>query len=101
MLPGIAIAQPRKTPTWFALHEDRPLFGFPGIWTTWHGTRGTKAEPVDGEHLLFRFLICDANAVVAPVTQSYARDPEDGGGVRGLAYCASRGSAETAAAVAG
>ena len=24
---------PRKTPTWFALSEDRPLFAFAGLWT--------------------------------------------------------------------
>jgi len=25
--------KPRKTPTWFALSEDRPLFAFAGLWT--------------------------------------------------------------------
>ena len=42
--------KPRKTPTWFALDEGRPLFAFAGVWTAWTGTRGTKAEPVTGEH---------------------------------------------------
>jgi len=60
-------AKPRKIPTWFALSEDRPLFFFAGIWTTWHGVRGTKAEPVEGEHKLYGFLTTDANAEVAPV----------------------------------
>lgn len=45
-----ADTRPRKTPTWFALDESRPVFAFAGIWTTWHGTRGTKAKPVEGEH---------------------------------------------------
>jgi putative SOS response-associated peptidase YedK len=59
--------KPRKTPTWFALGEERPLAAFAGIWTPWTGTRGTKAAPVEGEHLLFGFLTCDANALVAPI----------------------------------
>ena len=59
--------KPRKTPTWFAGDESRPLMAFAGIWTTWHGTRGTKAEPVEGEHTLFGFLTCEPNAVVAPI----------------------------------
>jgi putative SOS response-associated peptidase YedK len=58
---------PRKTPTWFALNEDRPLFAFAGLWTRWHGTRGTKSAPVEGEHELFGFLTTEANAIVAPV----------------------------------
>lgn len=41
-----ADTKPRKTPTWFALDETRPLAFFAGIWTTWHGMRGTKANPV-------------------------------------------------------
>jgi hypothetical protein len=30
---------------WFALNEDRPLFAFAGIWTTFSGDRGTKSKP--------------------------------------------------------
>jgi putative SOS response-associated peptidase YedK len=59
--------QPRKTPTWFALSEERPLFFFAGLWTTWHGTRGAKAAPVVGEHKLYAFLTTEANSVVAPI----------------------------------
>ena len=33
----------------------------------WTGTRGTKTNPVEGEHMLFGFLTTDANAVVKPV----------------------------------
>jgi putative SOS response-associated peptidase YedK len=44
--------KPRKTPTWFALDESRPLFAFAGIWTPWTGTRGTKenwlGQPLEG-----------------------------------------------------
>jgi putative SOS response-associated peptidase YedK len=59
--------KPRKTPTWFALSGERPLAAFAGIWRPWTGTRGTKAEPVEGEHLLFSFLTTDANAEVGAV----------------------------------
>lgn len=33
----------------------------------WTGKRGTKANPVEGEHMLFGFLTTEANAVVAPI----------------------------------
>jgi putative SOS response-associated peptidase YedK len=59
--------KPRKTPTWFALAEGRPLFCFAGIWTPWTGTRGTKADPVTGEHRLFGFLTTEPNAEVRPI----------------------------------
>jgi putative SOS response-associated peptidase YedK len=59
--------KPRKTPTWFALAESRPPFFFAGIWRPWTGTRGTKAEPVVGEHLLFSFLTTEANAEVGAI----------------------------------
>jgi hypothetical protein len=26
------------------------------MWTIWRGTRGTKADPIEGEHHLFGFL---------------------------------------------
>jgi putative SOS response-associated peptidase YedK len=58
---------PKKTPTWFALSEQRPAAFFAGIWRPWTGTRGTKATPVDGEHLLFSFLTTDANAEVGAI----------------------------------
>jgi putative SOS response-associated peptidase YedK len=54
-------------PHWFALNEDRKLFAFAGLWRPWTGTRGTKADPVDGEHHLFAFLTCAPNAEVAPI----------------------------------
>jgi putative SOS response-associated peptidase YedK len=57
----------KKIPTWFAQGQDRPLMVFGGIWTTWHGTRGTKASPVEGEHLLFGFLTTDPNRTVKAI----------------------------------
>ena len=62
-----ADTKPRKTPKWFALSEDRPLFAFAGLWTPWRGVRGPKSAPVDGQHELFGFLTTEANAVVAPI----------------------------------
>ncbi len=59
--------KPRKTPIWFALNEDRPLFAFAGLWTPWRGVRGPKSAPVDGEHQVFGFLTTEANVIVAPI----------------------------------
>lgn len=56
-----------KARRWFALGEDRPLAAFAGVWRPWTGTRGTKAAPIEGDHLLFSFLTTEANAVVRPV----------------------------------
>jgi putative SOS response-associated peptidase YedK len=57
----------KKDVVWFALHEDRPLFAFAGIWTTFKGDRGTKSKPVPGPHLVYGFLTTQPNAVVAPI----------------------------------
>ena len=54
-------------PTWFALDDTRPLFFFAGIWRSWRGTRGTKANPVEGNHMLFSFLTTEPNAEVGAV----------------------------------
>ena len=62
-----ADTKPRKTPKWFALSQDRPLFAFAGLWTPWRGVRGPKSAPVDGQHELFGFLTTEPNAVVAPI----------------------------------
>jgi putative SOS response-associated peptidase YedK len=43
------------------------LFFFAGVWTNWTGTRGTKAEPVEGEHQLCGFVTTDSNAEVKPI----------------------------------
>jgi putative SOS response-associated peptidase YedK len=56
-----------KTPKWFALSQDRPLFAFAGLWTPWRGVRGPKSAPVDGQHEVFGFLTTEPNAVVAPI----------------------------------
>jgi putative SOS response-associated peptidase YedK len=62
-----ADTKPRKTPTWFALNDSRPLAVFAGVWTPWTGSRGTKANPIVGEHQLFGFLTTEANAEVGAI----------------------------------
>jgi putative SOS response-associated peptidase YedK len=62
-----ADTKPRKTPKWFALDESRPLVAFAGIWTEWNGVRGTKANPVEGRHLLYGFLTSEPNDIVRPI----------------------------------
>jgi putative SOS response-associated peptidase YedK len=63
-----ADTKPRKTPTWFALDENRPVFCFAGLWRPWKGVRGPKRdEPVPEEHRLYAFLTTEANEVVRPV----------------------------------
>jgi putative SOS response-associated peptidase YedK len=62
-----ADTKPRKTPIWFALDKDRPLFAFAGLWTPWRGVRGRKNASVAGEHQLFGFLTTEANATIAPI----------------------------------
>jgi putative SOS response-associated peptidase YedK len=55
-----------KREVWFEMRTGAPAC-FAGIWRPWTGTRGTKANPESGQHLLFSFLTCDPNGVVAPV----------------------------------
>lgn len=57
---------PPKGDRWFRLTSGEP-FAFAGIYRPWSGTRGTKAAPVEGDHMLFAFLTCEPNAVVAPI----------------------------------
>lgn len=52
---------------WFALDDNRPLFAFAGIWTTFNGDRGTKSKPIPGPHQVYGFLTTSANAVVEPI----------------------------------
>jgi putative SOS response-associated peptidase YedK len=56
-----ADTKPRKTPTWFALDDSRPLAVFAGLWAR------PEANPVEGEHQLFGFLACDANAEISAI----------------------------------
>lgn len=51
-----------KRKRWFDL-PAAPLFAFAGIWRPWRGERGR----VEGEHLLFSFLTCEPNELVAPI----------------------------------
>lgn len=51
---------------WFQM-ADEEGFCFAGIWRPWSGVRGTKAQPVDGEHRLFAILTTEANRTIRPV----------------------------------
>ncbi len=55
-----------KRQHWFAMADGSPAC-FAGIWRPWSGTRGTKKAPIKGDHLLYAFLTCDPNGVVAPI----------------------------------
>ena len=57
----------KKDVVWFALNDNRPPFAFAGLWRPWTGTRGTKKNPVEGDHLLYAFLTVAANEVVKPI----------------------------------
>jgi putative SOS response-associated peptidase YedK len=57
----------KKDVVWFALNDDRPLFAFAGIWTTFNGDCGTKSKPVPGPHQVYGFLTTSPNAVVEPI----------------------------------
>jgi putative SOS response-associated peptidase YedK len=59
--------KPKKTKRWFALNEEKPLAFFAGVWTTWHGERGSVKTPRAGQHDLYAFLTCEPNSVVAPI----------------------------------
>jgi len=50
----------------FARADGLPFF-FAGMWRPWTGTRGTKKDPVEGEHELYTFLTTTPNALVKPV----------------------------------
>jgi putative SOS response-associated peptidase YedK len=65
--PEMNPATKKKDVVWFALNDDRPLFAFAGIWTTFNGDRGTKSKPIAGPHQVYGFLTTVANAVVAPI----------------------------------
>jgi putative SOS response-associated peptidase YedK len=56
----------KKVERWFARPNGEAFF-FAGIWRPFAGTRGTKKDPVVGEHLVYSFLTTDANEVVKPI----------------------------------
>ena len=60
-------ATKKKDVVWFALDQDRQLFAFGGIWTTFKGDHGTKSKPIPGPHQVYGFLTTAPNAVVEPI----------------------------------
>jgi putative SOS response-associated peptidase YedK len=57
----------KKDVVWFALNDDRPLFAFGGLWTTFNGDRGTKSKPIPGPHNVYGFLTTAPNSIVEPI----------------------------------
>jgi putative SOS response-associated peptidase YedK len=50
----------------FARADGEPFF-FAGMWRPWSGARGTKKDPITGDHELYTFLTTSPNALVKPV----------------------------------
>ena len=71
LVPATAFSEPSGTKPavwhWFARDVSRTPFAFAGIWRPWTGTRGTKSNPVQGDHLLFSFLTTEPNDIVRPI----------------------------------
>jgi len=65
----------KKDVVWFALNEDRPLFAFAGIWTTFNGDRGIKSKPIPGPHLVYGFLTTSPNDVIATACDEHSAPP--------------------------
>jgi putative SOS response-associated peptidase YedK len=49
----------------FVLNEDKSLYWFAGIWTSWYSVRRKKEGPVQAD--IFAFLTTEANAAVKPI----------------------------------
>jgi putative SOS response-associated peptidase YedK len=76
LVPCTAFSEPTDKPNpqtrkkdwyWLALDDTQSLFAFAELWCDWHGIRGTKKEPVEGQHRLYAFLTTEANGVVEPI----------------------------------
>ena len=59
--------QPETIEFRIARDQDRTPFAFAGVWRPWTGTRGTKANPVVGNHIVFSFLTTEPNDAVRPI----------------------------------
>ena len=94
--------KPRKTPIWFALAEDRPLFAFAGLWMPWRGAGDPKSAPVVGQHELVRLPDNRGQRDRrADPSQSDASHPNVARGSRSLARRANARGAQAAAAIVG
>jgi hypothetical protein len=80
-----ADTKPRKTPKWFALDADRPLFAFAGLWTPWRGVRGPKSAPVEGQHELFD--LAPPLDGISPSSACSRQGPQDSGRERASRLC--------------
>ena len=62
-----ADTKPRKTPIWFALNEDRPLFAFRWPMDSLAWRERPKERARRRRTRAFGFLTAEANALVAPI----------------------------------
>jgi putative SOS response-associated peptidase YedK len=73
LVPATSFCEPHsqtKRWHWFARGgELRQPFAFAGVWRPWTGARGTKSNPIEGDHLLYSFLTTEPNGVVGPIHQ--------------------------------
>ena len=49
---GLRRSEAKEDANMVCVCDSRPFFA--GIWTRWHGKRGTKANPIEGGHQLLR-----------------------------------------------
>ena len=97
-----ADTQPRKTPIWFALDEDRPLFAFAGLWDRL--ARRARSQERAGRRRASAVRLLDDGSERdhrAHSPQGDASDPHDTGRVRPLAGGGHPRGAGVATAAAG
>ena len=96
-IPSRVRRRPGSRSTRIGRSHSLPEFGRP-----WHGKRGTKANPVEGEHQLFGFLTTDANAEVRAIHPKAMPVIRRSRSSRRVAYAAGdRGVADAEAAADG
>src|SRR6201998_875430 len=66
----------KKDVVWFALNEDRPLFAFAGIWTTFNGNQ-VEADPGTASGLWLPDYGAQRGCEADP-SRGHAGDPDDG-----------------------
>ena len=60
-----ALPDGTRPPVWFALHQDRPLAVFAGIWTRWTSVRKLKEGEITND--FFAFLTTEPNTKVGAI----------------------------------
>lgn len=63
--PGRGGLRTENSGAWFALSDEKPLFFFAGMRTSWHGKRMARED--SAEHELYAFLTTEPHGIVAPI----------------------------------